>query len=306
MTRRHDVVGIGLAVYDLSFLVDGFPEPDTKVDAVEHWHGGGGPVPNAMVTLARWGMHVAYVGRVGDDLWGRALRDAFVAAGVDVSYLELDPELTTPVASLWVDRKSAARTAVLGGMHYGQPRGLPAGIIENAGMLHLDARDPQLCLEAARRARNSGVPVSLDVGSPRLDVKPVLPQASHLVVAERFAAAVTGQDTVDRMLDGLWRDDYEAAVITRGAGGALGRARGMPRVECGAFAVKAVDTTGAGDIYHAGYIYGALDGWSLLRRMRFAAAAGALAATELGARGMLPTLQEVQALLHQIPETAGG
>jgi sugar/nucleoside kinase (ribokinase family) len=69
--------------------------------------------------------------------------------------------------------------------------------------------------------------------------------------------------------------------------------------------VTAVDTTGAGDLYHAGYIYGTLGGWSLPRRMRFAAAAGALAATELGARGMLPSLEDVQAMVQEIPESAG-
>ena len=70
------------------------------------------------------------------------------------------------------------------------------------------------------------------------------------------------------------------------------------------FRVDTVDTTGAGDLYHAGYLYGVLEGWGLARRMRFAAAAAALATTALGARGKLATVSEIEALLVSAPVTA--
>ena len=85
------MLGIGLSVYDLAVRVPRFPDPDTKIDASDHWHGGGGPVPNTLVALAQWGVHTAYAGRAGDDPWGRALKDAFVTEGIDVSHFELDP-----------------------------------------------------------------------------------------------------------------------------------------------------------------------------------------------------------------------
>ena len=298
MTRRHDIVGIGLAVYDTTLLVDSYPEPNTKVDATAVWHGGGGPVPNALAALSRWGVRTAYVGRVGDDIWGRALRDKFVAAGVDVSHLELDPHLPTPTASLWVDRQTGERTAVLGSSHYSAPRNVPANLIENAGALHIDGRDAEVCIEASRRARNSGVAVSMDVGSPRGGVLAVLPLVSHLVVADRFAAFASRAADPAIMLERLWLDTYEALVITHGEEGAHGRSRQGAEVRCGIYEVDVVDTTGAGDVYHAGYLFGVLNGWFLERRMRFAAAAAALAITALGARGFLPPLDEVESLVR--------
>lgn len=296
MPRPFDIVGIGVAVYDTALQVEHYPQEDTKIDALEIWKGGGGPVPTALITLAKWGLRTAYIGRAGDDLWGQAIREEMSAAGVNVDYFELDGSLDTPQASIWVGAGTGSRTAVLGSDHYSQPRNLPAGIIENATMLHFDARDPEVCRRAAQIARNSGVTVSLDVGSPRVDVKPILPLVHHLVVAERFARAITGETEPTPMLDKLWHPDYDALVITFGTRGALGRNATDAAIASGSYQVETVDTTGAGDIYHAGYLYGALHGWTLPRRMRFAAAAGALAATALGARGCLPSRAQVESL----------
>jgi sugar/nucleoside kinase (ribokinase family) len=298
MTRRVDVVGIGLVVHDAALLVTVYPESNTKIDAIDYWQGGGGPVPTALVALARWGVSTAFVGRVGDDQNGRALRDDFQRAGVDVTHFELDPKLDTPFASIWVEADSGRRTAVLGSSHYAQPRQLPRGVIENARLLHVDARDPFLCREAAQRARNSGVDVSLDVGSPRLDARSLIPLVDHLVVAKRFAAAATGKETVPEMLAALHAEANADLVVTLGEAGSVGRERSGGEARAGAFAVECVDTTGAGDIYHAGYLYGVLQGWSLSRRMTFAAAAAALATTALGARGRIPALNEVEALVR--------
>jgi sugar/nucleoside kinase (ribokinase family) len=296
MTRRVDIVGIGLAVYDASLLVTTYPESNTKIDAIDYWHGGGGPVPNTLVALARWGVDTAFIGRVGDDRNGRALRDDFQRVGVDVTHFELDPELDTPFASIWVEADTGLRTAVLGSSHYAQPRQLPRGTIENARLLHCDARDPWLCREAALRARNSGVEVSLDVGSPRLEARSLVPLVDHLVVAKRFAEAATGKQAVSDMLTALHGEANGDVVITLGEEGAIGQDRGGSEARFGAYEVECVDTTGAGDIFHAGYLFGVLQGWSLSRRMTYAAAAAALATTALGARGCIPAAGDVEAL----------
>ena len=298
MSRPFDVIGIGLSVYDSSFLVDGYPQVDTKIDAQSVWHGGGGPVATALVMLARWGVRVAYSGRAGTDFRGEALRAEFAAAGVDVSYFELDSSFTTPHAAIWVDQGTGLRTAVLGRDHYSQPSKLPVALIDGAQMLHFDGRDPELCAEAARRARKAGTEVSLDVGSPRMNAMTLLELTDHLVVAERFARAATRHDSAPAQLAGLWRSNLTALVITRGESGASGRDRAHEHVTFGAYSVPTVDTTGAGDLYHAGYLYGTLNGWGLSRRMQFAAATAALATTALGARGKLPAVSEVEELIR--------
>jgi len=291
------VVGLGLCVYDLSLLVDGTPVPDTKVDALDVWHGGGGPVPNTLVTLAGWGVPCAFVGTVGDDLWGRALRDAFVKAGVDVSALSLSPGRATPVASLQVNASTGERTAILGGDPALPPPPIPAGLIERASLVHFDARHPASCHEAVGRARRGGAAVSLDVGSPRREGLELTDEVDHLVVAERFAHFASGQGRVEDMLRTLWRPGHQSVVITRGEQGSVGRDRTCEFVTCDTFETNVVDTTGAGDVYHAGYLLGVLEGWDLARRMEFASAAAALACTRLGERGCLPSLPDVETLL---------
>ena len=305
MTQRFDVVGLGLCVYDVSVECAPYPDLDTKVDAKSVWHGGGGPVPNALAALARWGVSCAYVGRVGDDLWGRALRDRFVQAGVDVTHRQLDPDCHTPIASIWVEAGTGRRTAVLGSDNVSEPKQISAGLVENAGVIHTDARHVPTSIEAAGRARKSGVPVCLDVGSPRAGGMKLLDEVNHLVVAERFAAYATDHTDPTALLDALWRDTYEAVVITRGTSGSVGRDVSETQIEHGIYEVDVVDTTGAGDVYHAGYIYGLLEGWQLARRMEFASAAAALATTGLGARGYLPLRNEVESLLRNARPISG-
>lgn len=297
MAAEPRVVGLGLCVYDLSLLVDGAPTPDTKVDAHDVWHGGGGPVPNTLVTLAGWGVPCAYVGTVGDDLWGRALREQFVRAGVDVSAMRLASDHGTPVASLLVDAHSGQRTAILGGEPALAPPPIPKGLIENAAVIHMDARHPESCLDIARSAQSAGVSVSLDVGSPRVGGLELLGSVDHLVIAERFARFASKKSDAGDMLSQLWRPDYQGVVITRGEDGSIGRDRAHECIRCDRFEVNVVDTTGAGDVYHAGYLLGLLEGWDLQKRMQFGSAAAALACTKLGARGCLPTRAQVESLL---------
>lgn len=293
------VVGLGLCVYDLSLLVDGAPEADTKVDALDVWHGGGGPVANTLVTLAGWGVSCAFVGTVGDDLWGRALREQFVQAGVDVSAMALAPDQATPVASLQVDARTGRRIAILGGDSALSPPSIPDRLIEQATLVHFDARHPESCLAVAKRARKAGVAVSLDVGSPRPAGLQMLESVDYLVVAERFAKFASGESRVEDMLAALWRPSYQGLVITRGEDGSLGRDRTLECVRCERFDVDVVDTTGAGDVYHAGYLFGVLEGWDLQRGMQFGSAAAALACTRLGARGHLPSRSQVEALISR-------
>lgn len=291
------VVGLGLCVYDLTLLVDRAPAPDTKVDALDVWHGGGGPVPNTLVALARLGVPCAFVGTVGDDLWGHALRADFVQAGVDISCLSLSPGRATPVASLQVDARTGERIAVLGGDPALAPPSIPEGLIERAQLVHFDARHPASCREALTRAHGSGVAVSMDAGSPRGEGLEFNDVVDHLVVAERYAHFATGQSRVEDMLTKLWRPAHQSVAITRGPLGSVGRDRAHEFVACERFEVEVVDTTGAGDVYHAGFLLGVLEGWDLPRRMEFASAAAALACTRLGARGCLPSRSEVAALL---------
>ena len=299
MSPDPRVVGLGLCVYDLSLLVDGTPAPDTKVDAQDVWHGGGGPVPNTLAALAGWGIPCAFVGTVGDDLWGHALRDSFVRAGVDVSALSLEKGRSTPVASLQVNSRTGERLAILGGDPALPPPPLPEGMIERADLVHFDARHPASCRDAMRRSRRGKTKVSLDVGSPRKEGLELKDEVDHLVVAERFAQFATGQTRVQDMLRSLWRPGHQSVVITSGPQGSAGLDRSQEIVTCDAIPVQVVDTTGAGDVYHAGFLLGLLEGWNLERRMEFATAAASLACTRLGARGCLPSRRDVEQLLEK-------
>ena len=95
-----------------------------------------------------------------------------------------------------------------------------------------------------------------------------------------------------------------------GRSGSLSLGKGVPPIHQPAFVVETIDTTGCGDVFHGGYIYGLLQNWSLERTVRFAAACAALKARALGGRTAIPTLQEVEIFLscqaeHPPPEAIG-
>ena len=114
------VVCIGLATLDSIFHVPHAPEPGGRVVASDLVLAGGGPAATAAVTLARLGIETSFVGAVGDDRVGAAVRDGLAEEGVDVSELAVVPGARSPRSSILVDSRTAARTIV----HY--PGTVPA------------------------------------------------------------------------------------------------------------------------------------------------------------------------------------
>ena len=169
-------------------------------------------------------------------------------------------------------------------------------------LLHLDGRDLEATVKLARWGRKVGAIVSFDIGSVRNDVSPVLPHVDHLVVADAFALPFTKSRSVKTALEKLAAFGPSTVVITEGTQGATGLENGK-YVSHPAFRVKSVDTTGAGDAFHAGYLYALLEGRDLAHRLRFGAAVAALKCTRLGARTGAPTLAAVNRFLKSKPRT---
>jgi ribokinase len=130
--------------------------------------------------------------------------------------------------------------------------------------------------------------------------------ADHLIVSVSFARHLTGVATPARAVRALWTSDRQVVVVTCGDAGCwyLNQGFAAPRHRP-AFAVKVVDTTGCGDVFHGAYAAGLVHGWPLAERLRFAAAAAALKATRTGGQAGIPSLTEVQAFLCQHHERLG-
>jgi sulfofructose kinase len=292
------VVGLGQCSWDLLGRVAEYPDVDVKAALLDLSEQGGGPVATALVTLARLGGQASFFGTIGDDDYGKRIANSLVAAGVDTNHIQIDREGTSQFAFIAVEQLQGRRNIFC---HRGARRPFcldeqaRQAVIAAAALL-LDGTEPAAALEAARLARAYQVPVVLDGGTLRDGVRELLPHCDHLIVSQKFADQLCpGQPDV--ALGHLLEFGAEVAVVTLGARGCLALDRAGVRSECPAFKVDVVDTTGCGDVFHGGYLYGLLTGQTLQERLRFASACAALKARQLGGRQGIPSLAEVEGLL---------
>jgi sulfofructose kinase len=294
------VIGLGQCSLDILGQVDSYPALDEKAELTSLLVQGGGPVATALVTLSRLGVPVAMIGAVGDDDFGTQIREGLVHEKVDCTHLAQSAQSASQVAFVAVDNKEhrnifwhrGTALAVL-------PEQLPNLLADSVRVLHLDGLYLDASITAAKMARQQKVTTVLDAGTLRPGVEELLPLIDHLVVSEKFARQFLGYDDPASSISGLLRHGTVAVTVTLGRSGSLSMDAGGQLVRQSAFAVDTVDTTGCGDVFHGGYIYGLLKDWPLARTIRFAAACAALKTRALGGRTAIPELREVESFLQR-------
>lgn len=296
---RFDVTGIGLNATDTLILVPRFPAYAGKEHYTEERLSPGGQVATAMVTCARLGLKVKYVGAVGDDQRGEILLNFLREAGLNVDDVQVRAGRPTQSAFIIIDQSTGERT-----VFWRRDEGLrllPEHISENAvreaRLLHIDGHDTPAVEKAARVAREANIPVTVDVDTIYHGFDRVLPLVDYLIASSEFPAQWTNEPDPFRALE-LIQNEYgmRVAAMTLGSFGALARAGGK-FVYSPAFVVNCVDTTGAGDVFHGAFCYAVLQGMPLPDALEFSNAMAALNCTALGAGGGIASAEEARALM---------
>jgi len=286
-----DVLCVGHASYDLVFCVPRHPEPDEKIFADSLLGCGGGPAANAAVTVARCGGRAAFAGYLGRDAYGDLHAEELRREGVDVS-LVVRGEAPTPVSAVLV--KPDGRRALVN--YKGETRPLPAGAVDirsaAAKVVLYDGHGPDI----SELPGNEATLTVLDAGSLHRGTEALMFDVDYLVCSEKFARQWLGEDCPERALAAL-AEHSPAVVVTLGERGLLWR-RGSESGALPAFPVDAVDTTGAGDVFHGAFAAALALGWEWPRILRFASAAGALCCTGLGARPSIPERERILDLMR--------
>jgi sugar/nucleoside kinase (ribokinase family) len=304
-SRPFDAVGLGLNAVDHLVTVPRFPEPDSKFEMISHTVLPGGQAASAMVALSRLGLRTRHVGRVGSDEAGRVQLASLDAEGVERGECRVVEDAETQIAFILVDATSGERTVIW-------RRDLRASVFPDevdealacsGRVLHLDGHNVEAEIAAAGWARAAGIPVSIDAdadyGGERL-----YPLVDYFLTSADFPHRVTGIADERAALAAL-RDRFGCPLVgmTLGARGVLVLCEGQ-YVESPAFAITPRDTTGAGDAFRAGFLYGLLTGEGLEETLRLANAVAALNCMGLGARTALPTRERLEAFLAEHPPTS--
>ncbi len=294
-TPRLDVLCTGHACFDMVFSVDRHPAPDEKAVASALTTCGGGPAANAAVGVARLGLRAAFAGCLGEDLFGRQCLAEFRCEGVDTG-LTVTGEYPTPVSAILV-KPDGKRTVV---NHRGDTPNL-ARLPEDRGVppacvLLMDGHQPEISLELMERL--PGAVTVLDAGSLHRGTQLLMGRVDHVVASQKFARQYSGEAN-DRQALARLATVCPSVVVTMGEEGLAweGKKTGGGRLE--AFEVTAVDTTGAGDAFHAAFCVGIARGLPWDDLLRFSSAVGALACRRTGARPALPRLAQVVDFLRR-------
>jgi len=289
MPHNTDVVGLGLNAMDTICVVPRFPRPNTKTHLREVRVEPGGQVATALATCTRLGLRARYIGSVGTDDWGKAQLASLRAENLDLHVREVE-DAGSQVAIILLEEGVGERTI----LWRRDPRlnypveDLRREMIHGARILHLDGCDSAAALQAARWAKEAGMPVVIDIDEVYDEsTHELLRMVDYLIASSDFAE--DPRELADR---------YRCPVIgiTRGADGAVFVNRGQ-LMKSTAFKVPVADTTGAGDVFHGAFIYALLQNWPLEDVIRFAHAVAGMKCMHIGARRGIPTISEVRAFL---------
>jgi sugar/nucleoside kinase (ribokinase family) len=294
-----DVAGVGLNATDTIIRLPHFPTFNSKVEFRTSEVLPGGQVASAMVACSKWGLKTRYAGKIGDDSFGALQRAEMERAGVESHWI-ITPNCQSQSSFILVDERTGERTVLWkrDTRLELRPDEIRQEWVVRSKLVHVDGHDCAGAAAAARWAREASIPVIADLDNLYPGVEALLENVDCLISSREFPARLTGEQDLMVSLQALSRRfGSRVAAATLGEEGALAW-DGSKFHYCPAFEVTPVDTTGAGDIFHAGFAYAMIQGWNLPRALAFSCAAAGLACTAPGARGGIASVDQIEKLVR--------
>lgn len=299
MAGAIDVLGLGESSVDHVNLLPTAPlarGTASKLRISSAFDAAGGQVASMLTACSGLGLRTGYLGPLGNDENGRLIRGELERRGVDMSSV-IVRDAPARFAIILVDESTGERTVL---WHRDARLDIAEGEIDpavlTARVLHVDDVDEEAAIRTARLAATRGVLITSDLDRVTERTGELVASVSIPIFAEHVPPTLTGERDPERALRRLRRNHGGLLCVTLGTAGSMAL-DGDRVIHVPAFSVHAVDTTGAGDVFRAGFVYGLLAGWATLDVLKFANAAAAVSCTRLGAMGSAPTLAEVEQML---------
>ena len=293
--EKKKVVCVGHSTYDITLPVKEFPEENIKHRIDGHVECGGGPASNGAYLLAKWGMKTSILSVVGDDHYGKLIRDEFKKVGANTKYLELKKGHQTSSSYIIANMGNGSRTILTS--KKSPIRQLEQDVTVNADIILIDGEHPETALKVL--LDNEDAISVIDAGRLNKDTKMLGKMVTYLVCSKDFAEEFSkikidykNKETLITCYEKLKSYFKTNIVITLEAHGSFteinGKYKQIPSIK-----VKAVDSTGAGDIFHGAFTYFIGNGYPLEQAIRYSSITSAISVTRIGSRLSIPTLEEV-------------
>jgi sugar/nucleoside kinase (ribokinase family) len=303
---KVDLVGVGLNATDTLIPLADYPVRGSKMEYSNSSVLPGGQVATTVVACQTWGLRTRYVGKLGDDHAACLHREAFERAGVEARLISV-PGGVSPQSLILVDGggertvlcRRDERMAL-------QPEELERDWIVNARVLHVDGHETAAATLAASWAHDAGIPVVADLDEIYPGVDDLIANIDYLIVSKDFSCKLMDDTNLESALRRMQsRYNCRLSAATLGEDGVLAW-NGKTFYRSAAYRVPVVDTTGAGDIFRSGFIYGLLQEWPLERQLDFSCAAAAMNCMAAGARGGIKTVEAVESLMATVSRYEDG
>jgi len=278
---------IGNVTYDITIPFDGYPVENTKYRVKERVECGGGPASNAAYLLGKWGIKPYFAGIIGNDEYGKQILKEFKSVNVDTTYLKVSDEYKTTSSFIINNKFTGSRTTFA----YKPSDYKIEEINENFDVILLDGQEYEVTKKLLEN--NKDAITIIDAGRPVDTVIELAKMCKYVVCSKTFAEGVSGiKDDYLTMYKKLEEIFKGTIVVTLEDKGSLVKINDnimvIPSIN-----VIATDSTGAGDLYHGAFTYGLIQGWDLLKIVKFSNITGALSVTKVGSRNSVYELNEV-------------
>jgi sugar/nucleoside kinase (ribokinase family) len=291
--KKFDVIGVGLSAVDYLCVLPFYPPYNSKTRILRLERQPGGQVATALVALSRWGLKTAYVGKLGMDEPSRFSLAELEKEGVDISRVVVSEEASAQIAFIVIDTEMGERTIFWHRRKESdlRPSEIDPDFVRSGSVLLVDGHEEGSLL-AARASREAGIPVVLDADHVDEKSADLIASTDVLIASLSFFEQMPwAKGSLENQLRKIRAMGPKVAAATLGKDGSLALA-GSQWIRTPGYPVKAEDTTGAGDIFHAAYIYGCLQGWQKPEIFEFSNAMAALKCRKLGGRPGIASLSE--------------
>lgn len=284
---------IGQATYDITLPLENYPVENSKYRVSKKIECGGGSASNCAYLLAKWGVNTSFAGVVGNDYYGSLIKKEFEEIGVNTDLLEIKDDIKTSSSYIFVNTSNGTRTIVSDKEPFSYSKKYQQ---EQYDFIILDGYEKDYALEVLKN--NPNAISMIDAGSMKEGTLELCSLADYIVCSHDFAEEFTGINLDNFAIEDLIKaydiisNSFKGKlVITLEDKGSFVYSDGYKLVS--SKKVKALDSTGAGDIYHGAFMYGLLQEWDILEVMKFANIAGALSVLRMGSRDSIFELEEV-------------
>lgn len=290
------VVCVGHSTFDTTLPMDSYPTENVKYRIGKHIECGGGPASNGAYLLAKWGMNVVIVSIIGNDYYGERIVKDFVDIGADTEYLEQKEGHDTSSSFIIANMSNGSRTIITSKRD--PIRKLSREVNVEADLILIDGEHPETAHEVLDK--NKDAISILDAGRLNDDTRALGKKVSYVVCSKDFAEEFSGKKITTPLDKNILIEVYEMLkvyfntniIITLEAEGSFTKIDDnyeiIPSVKA-----KAIDSTGAGDIFHGAFAYFIGNNYSLREAIKFASITGAISVTRIGSRYSIPDLNEV-------------